>query len=409
VPSSTIDTETKNSYDSGMSEQQASTGSTDLIPATQGRTVPQQERQASTGEREPSQYETGLMIADRLGESDEASRQQIGSLVRVLGRTQARALLAETMQMEEQGGSLVPGGSTRRTPGEIFFHLAATKGTPKPGKALNRSGSQQHHQPADRAGLPSHRDVAHQVAEQLGETGASQRRQIHTIVWALGPVQTWALVREALEVDAGEGMMTPDGSRRRTVGGIFFHLAYSKGTPEPGKVLTRVPPPSTQQKRKSVSSVQPAPANTTPEERKPLLPPVKEAPVLPFLWQDRLAALAEAATQKGTANVKITVIGRPGKIVDRGTCVVTIMESTRIPALPKGLPTPPATPTTYTVSIASKQWKKVAETIIADPDDLLIVEGFPTTDPHASAIAVFATNITTRNLQHAQKEAKKAP
>ena len=64
------------------------------------------------------------------------------------------------------------------------------------------------------------------------------------------------------------------------------------------------------------------------------------------------------------------------------------MESNKVPALPKGLPTPPAAPTKYTVYISSKQWKKVAEAI-RDPEDVLIIEGFPTIDTQASAIAVF--------------------
>jgi len=33
------------------------------------------------------------------------------------------------------------------------------------------------------------------------------------------------------------GMMTSDGSRRRTVGGIFFKLAYRIGRPKPGRHL----------------------------------------------------------------------------------------------------------------------------------------------------------------------------
>jgi hypothetical protein len=72
--------------------------------------------------------------------------------------------------------------------------------------------------------------------------------------------------------------------------------------------------------------------------------------------------------------VKITVIGRPGKIVDKGTCIVTVMEESRTPALPKGLPTPTSTPTKYAVYIASKQWAKVKDAM-ADPENVLIAEG----------------------------------
>jgi hypothetical protein len=105
--------------------------------------------------------------------------------------------------------------------------------------------------------------------------------------------------------------------------------------------------------------------------------------------------------------VKITVIGRPGKIVDKGTCIVFVMESTKVPALPKGLPIPTSVATKYAVYIASKQWKKVEEAM-KDPEDVLIVEGFPKTDPEVSAIAVFATNVTTKKLQMAKKQSSTA-
>jgi hypothetical protein len=105
--------------------------------------------------------------------------------------------------------------------------------------------------------------------------------------------------------------------------------------------------------------------------------------------------------------VKITVIGRPGKVIDRGTCVVTSMRAKTTPSLPKGLPTPPSAPTNYLVYIASKQWRKIAEAI-KDPEDVLIVEGFPQLDPETSSIAVFATSTTTRKLQQAQRQGPQA-
>jgi hypothetical protein len=118
-----------------------------------------------------------------------------------------------------------------------------------------------------------------------------------------------------------------------------------------------------------------------------------------------MAVLAQIGNEKGSATVKMTVIGRPGKIVDKGTCVLTVVQSSKVPALPKGLPTPSAAATTSTVYIASKQWKKVAEAI-QDPEDLLIVEGFPQLDSQTGSIAVFVSNATTRNLQKAQKQAQ---
>jgi hypothetical protein len=59
------------------------------------------------------------------------------------------------------------------------------------------------------------------------------------------------------------------------------------------------------------------------------------------------------------------------------------------------------------VYIASKQWKKVEEAI-KDPEDSLIIEGFPKIDQEMSAIAVFASNVTTKKLQMAKKQPQAA-
>jgi hypothetical protein len=101
--------------------------------------------------------------------------------------------------------------------------------------------------------------------------------------------------------------------------------------------------------------------------------------------------------------VKITLVGRPGKIVQQGDSVMIGMQSTKAPVLPKGVPTPPSTPTNYVVFIARKQWAKVGDAI-QNPDDALIVEGFPVIDPQAKSIAVFAQNVTTKMLQAAKRQ-----
>jgi hypothetical protein len=362
--------------------------------------MPEEDKQTLERPREPSQYDTAMMIADRLDEHDDKKRQYIVYLVRALGRTQARKLLRETLEGKEQGEMTVQDSEERPTPSEIYFQLVETRGKPKRDNVLKKLGEMETVEPEEQPGLPNPVEVAHKIAAQLHETGQAQVQQIMAIVRALGSVQAWALMMDAIQLDAGEGMMVPDGSRRRTVGGIFFYLVYSKGEPLPGKKLGRFP----QWKAKSEQLAQPqaeqSPPQTSSVQEAPK--PPQPAPLPPFTWQDRIAVIREAEKSKGTANVKITVIGRPGKIVDKGQCVVIVMESTRIPSLPKGLPTPPATPTKYTVYIGSKQWKKVADAI-RDPEDSLIIEGFPTIDEQIGTIAVFATNTSTKKLQAAQR------
>ena len=55
-------------------------------------------------------------------------------------------------------------------------------------------------------------------------------------------------------------------------------------------------------------------------------------------WADRLAVLTELNAEKGqVTTVKITLIGRPGRIVERGACIVTSMESSKSSCSSKGL------------------------------------------------------------------------
>ena len=220
-------------------------------------------------------------------------------------------------------------------------------------------------------------EVEQTIAERLGETEAEPLQLLHKVVKKLGPEQALAFLKETQEIEAQGGLLLPGGSRRRTPGGVFFYLVRTKG-PRPVRFLFW------KQKQAQTAASPPTP------------PPA-------FAWADRITALDEIGEQKGVAStVKITVIGRPGKVIDRGTCVVTSLQSSKVPSLPKGIPTPPNAATTYTLYIASKQWKRVAEAI-KDPEDFLIIEGFPQLDAKTGSIAVFATT-TTKKLQQAQRQ-----
>ena len=126
-----------------------------------------------------------------------------------------------------------------------------------------------------------------------------------------------------------------------------------------------------------------------------------------FTWADYPAVIADAQQNIGEATtVKITVIGRPARVLERGDVAVVTLRSEKVPALPKGLPTP-AQPTDYAVLIARKQWQKVAQAA-ANPADLLIVEGVPTVDPRFNGITVLATQATTKQLQQAERLRRQA-
>ena len=222
-------------------------------------------------------------------------------------------------------------------------------------------------------------ETAANIAQQLGETDPIPQEQIRRIVERLGADSALTFLREALKMEAQGGMLLPDRSRRRTPGGVFFHLVRSRTSKKDRAFIWPPVPPSPRPSR------------------------AKEPVAPPLAWEDRLAVLEEVLKQKGIATtVKITLVGRPGKVVEKGDSVIIGMQSTKVPALPKGLPTPPSTPTDYVVFIARKQWAKVGDAI-QNPDDALIIEGFPVIDPQAKSIAVFAQNVTTKMLQAAKR------
>lgn len=215
---------------------------------------------------------------------------------------------------------------------------------------------------------------AAEIADQLDERNPDAIAQIERIVERLGAETAASLLRETLEIEAKGGMTVIDGSRHRTAGGVYLYLA--KG----------------QVSRKDRYYIWPGSAPQRPPK---------------FDWDERLKIIPGIITSSGEVRtVKITLIGRPGRIVEKGNVILTTMQSRKAPPLPKDLPKPPEGETTYVVFIARKQWRRVAEAI-QDPEDDLIVEGYPAFDQRLKAMTVFAIHTTTKALQAARREAQK--
>jgi hypothetical protein len=160
------------------------------------------------------------------------------------------------------------------------------------------------------------------------------------VVQHLGVDAALALLQETLQVEAQGGLLVSSGRRRRTPGGVFLYLAKQR---LPGRDRRAVFWPGPKRKKKK-------PAGTS-------------APSAPsFRWADRLDLAREAWESLGEATtVKVTLIGRPGRVVERGDVVLTTLRGGNPPALPTrpssgqaGLPAPPAEPTTYIVLIARR-------------------------------------------------------
>ncbi len=238
--------------------------------------------------------------------------------------------------------------------------------------------------PQDRATIDI---IAGEIAVQLGETEEEPIRQIRRAVRILGEHRVRIVVARALDVEAAGGMMRADGSQKRSLGGVFFVIMRD----DVGrKDFYRIFKGGQQQRTGETGAA-------------------TQTVSAPFDWTTFGASTTEAMSEPGEATtVKLTVIGRPGKIVERGDVVLVGMRSEKAPSLPKGVPAPPSPQTDYMVLVGMKQWRKVAEALAADPADKLLIEGYPTVQPEFAGITVYATSATTTGIQAGKRAAQTA-
>jgi RNA recognition motif-containing protein len=81
------------------------------------------------------------------------------------------------------------------------------------------------------------RKAVEDILAMLEETDEVPHRQIDAIARLCGLPFIEALVQESLEIEAGPGIMTTDGARRRTKGGVFFYLARYRMAPEVRRII----------------------------------------------------------------------------------------------------------------------------------------------------------------------------
>ena len=237
------------------------------------------------------------------------------------------------------------------------------------------------------SGMTALASVADEIAARLGETEEEPIRQIRRAVRILGEHQVRTVVARALDVEAAGGMMRADGSQRRSLGGVFFILMRDDvGRKDFYRIF------------KGGHHQRPGTTDTRPR-------PMPAS----FDWTTFGVAATEAMSSAGEATtVKLTVIGRPGKIVEHGDVALVGMRSEKAPSLPKGVPAPPSPQTDYMVLVGMKQWRKVAEALAADPTDKLLIEGYPTVQPEFAGITVYATSATTTGIQAGKRAAQTA-
>jgi hypothetical protein len=206
---------------------------------------------------------------------------------------------------------------------------------------------------------------------------------VERVVEVIGPERATEFLQKALEVEAGGGMMITTGKRRRTPGGVFFYLV-----------------------RKNISGDERRQIFPKPERSGQPSQPVP-TPQPPLTWQEVRAIAVKLLTMpKGETTVKMTIIGRPKQVGKQRGSVFCIMEGRPAPsALPKGLPVPPeGIKQNIVVFIAEKQWRRVEDSLKANSDDSMIVEGWPYFDPARQMTVLLALSTTTKYLQRAKRQ-----
>ena len=94
--------------------------------------------------------------------------------------------------------------------------------------------------------MSEEKTLAEVIADTLDETQGPARRKIAQIVRVCGEDFARDIMAQTLEVQAQGGLMLPDESRKRTIGGVFFHLVRNQVSESVRKKLF----PSPQQRKK---------------------------------------------------------------------------------------------------------------------------------------------------------------
>jgi PHAX RNA-binding domain len=208
-----------------------------------------------------------------------------------------------------------------------------------------------------------------------------QTSALAAVLHMLGPERTAAVLNATQCVEAQGGMQTNDGTRRRTPGGVFFHLAWQHATPAERQQFRARRTAQQQQWQKG-----------------------------PALTSTALHTLVTTLPQ-GDAHVTVMLSGRPDlqAIQTRPTYVAFRMQGAEPGSLPSGLPPVPGqAPIVWLVVVAMPQWQKVQGSLEAHADDVLRIEGHPimaSDGTHVLLTLSCASKRQQREQRHAHAQA----
>lgn len=345
-------------------------------------------------------------FATELNETNPKAQDQIRGLLKEMGVDFVQTLVKETLEVEQNGGMLLPDGSRRRTTGGVFFFLVRQQLNPEQlnvifprqnGKAKKDAPASDEVAPGSAPApfiaepaapppppidvTPAARLFAGTIAKQLKEVSPEIHETFARLVQAAGMRQAQIALEDTLSMENQGGLKRPDRTRR-TPGEAFMFIISRRLNDIQRRQVWPQGIPADLGASAPVRQISEAPRLRPQSAGAPPVVPARPKPVAPA----------------GTATTaKITLVGRPIQIEMRPGYVAFRLTSGRTPNLPKGLPIPD-TATNYTIYVAERQWKKVAAAA-EDADDSIIVEGYPSIDLKLPGIAVYATNVLSKLAQ----------
>jgi hypothetical protein len=161
--------------------------------------------------------------------------------------------------------------------------------------------------------------VAERIVQELNEHADELQSLICQIVTVLVSDLAQVVLDATLTTEAAGGMKTPDGTRRRTPGGVFFYLARQQLTQvQREAIFGNYWRHGQRECRKTGMAMLQQPAT-----------PVTE------LVEEMIPQIVHSLLSGEARIVKVTLIGRPGKVVQRKDTVLLTMENQGAGA-PKG-------------------------------------------------------------------------
>ncbi len=232
-----------------------------------------------------------------------------------------------------------------------------------------------------------------EIVEKLEEPNIFLTRDV---VYTIGIDECREYLERTLKIEEEGGVVLSRGNRRRTPGGIFFWLVKEDLTKEQIRKLFPLP-------KRPVDKAKRNAARKARKIRKQaeLLKEMTEA------WASRGEVVKDIIKSKNygkAGSIKVTMIGRPGKIIKQKGFIMTTMRGPgRSPSLPKELPDLEPSKLLYLVYVGNKQWKRVAKAI-RNPEDILIIEGYLGYEKALKKMVIYSQMVTTKLIQEERRE-----